>query len=151
MDKKVKFLFEKMAKKLSAEDYKNYETDKSNTSAGALAWNYVPVAGPYLSAPKRVREQHPATSFLLGNAGARGARAKNTGKSELEAIVKQHAIFGSVTGAISGSILGAMVGKKPSAILGGAVGGAAYGAATTAGASAVNYGLGHLFGRDIDK
>lgn len=152
--------FEKQSEK------KSEKKDTGLAARTAYGMLGIPGVSNYLSTPESIREKHPVVSMMMGSAGARGANAKNTGKSEMGTAVKENAIMGATTGAVVGGLAAPIVlkdvprlltGPKISTlgkigVIGAVTGLSAAAGGIVGGASApITYGLGHLFGRNTNE
>ena len=116
-----------------------------------------PLLGSYFATPEKLREQHPAVATLLGPTAALGAKARNTGESELGTAAAAGAIPGGLLGALIGGIAGAetayqgKAGKAGKAAIMTALAGSVLGAGAGALGGSISYGTGHLFGDRVPK
>lgn len=130
---------------------KTSEQQDSGLGVRTIA-SMMPIIGNYYSTPDSLRKKHPTVATVFGQAGARGANAKNTGKSQLGTAIKENAVMWAPMGAIIGGLAeGALVSRSSiptgGSIATGILGGAALGAALGAVKAPISYGAGHLFGK----
>lgn len=137
--------FEKLAKK-----------DKEEMGVGELAARtlpgaVVPFLGSYLATPEKMRKAHPVASTLLGPTGAMGAKAKNTGKSQLGTAAGAGAVYSAAAMPALHGLRGGYGGAKGMKLLKGVASMGSMGAVGGALGGAMSYGLGHMFGSERKK